>query len=158
LEHVGGFTEMMGEFLFTTRPSHSTKTYPRARPRSTPANFCEGFGRHAREGACCLGKAFLSYASQNSSARTRADPRRKFRERCGRHARAARAACEGRSCAAKRGRAQRRFGALHVGSRLGDKEHSGPLMKGLHAWMEAQLAEHKTEPNSGLGKAISYLP
>ena len=30
-------------------------------------------------------------------------------------------------------------------------------MKGLHAWMEAQLAEHKTEPNSGLGKAISYL-
>jgi transposase len=31
------------------------------------------------------------------------------------------------------------------------QEHSGPLMKGLH------LAEHKTEPNSGLGKAISYL-
>ncbi|MGB6392329.1 MAG: transposase [Candidatus Acidiferrales bacterium] len=24
-------------------------------------------------------------------------------------------------------------------------------------WMEAQFAEHKTEPNSGLGKAISYL-
>ena len=37
------------------------------------------------------------------------------------------------------------------------QEHSGPLMKGLHKWMEAQLAEHKTEPNSGLGKAISYL-
>src|SRR5882724_6352625 len=37
------------------------------------------------------------------------------------------------------------------------REHSGPLMKGLHEWMEAQLAEHKTEPNSGLGKAISYL-
>src|ERR1035438_5027135 len=37
------------------------------------------------------------------------------------------------------------------------QEHSGPLMKGLHAWMEAQLAEHKTDPNSGLGKAISYL-
>jgi transposase len=36
------------------------------------------------------------------------------------------------------------------------QEHSGPLMKGLHEWMEAQLAEHKTEPNSGLGKAISY--
>ena len=31
------------------------------------------------------------------------------------------------------------------------------MMKGLHEWMEAQLAEHKTEPNSGLGKAISYL-
>jgi len=37
------------------------------------------------------------------------------------------------------------------------QEHSGPLMKGLHEWMQAQLAEHKTEPNSGLGKAISYL-
>jgi transposase len=37
------------------------------------------------------------------------------------------------------------------------QEHSGPLMTQLHEWMEAQLAEHKTEPNSGLGKAISYL-
>jgi len=37
------------------------------------------------------------------------------------------------------------------------QEHCGPLMKDLHEWMEAQLAEHKTEPNSGLGKAISYL-
>jgi transposase len=37
------------------------------------------------------------------------------------------------------------------------QEHSEPLMKGLHEWMGAQLAEHKTEPNSGLGKAISYL-
>ena len=37
------------------------------------------------------------------------------------------------------------------------QEHSEPLMTGLHEWMEAQLAEHKTEPNSGLGKAISYL-
>jgi transposase len=37
------------------------------------------------------------------------------------------------------------------------REHSAPLMDELHAWMEAQFAEHKTEPNSGLGKAISYL-
>jgi len=37
------------------------------------------------------------------------------------------------------------------------QEHSGPLMAGLHEWMEAQLAGHKTEPNSVLGKAISYL-
>jgi hypothetical protein len=37
------------------------------------------------------------------------------------------------------------------------QEHSGPLMQDLHAWMEAQLAEHKTEPNSGLGKAMLYL-
>jgi transposase len=35
--------------------------------------------------------------------------------------------------------------------------NSAPLMDGLHEWMEAQFAEHKTEPNSGLGKAISYL-
>src|SRR5206468_8796218 len=37
------------------------------------------------------------------------------------------------------------------------QEHSAPLMQTLKEWMEAQLAEHKTEPNSGLGKAISYL-
>lgn len=37
------------------------------------------------------------------------------------------------------------------------QESSGPLMEDLHEWMEAQFAEHKTEPNSGLGKAISYL-
>ena len=30
-------------------------------------------------------------------------------------------------------------------------------MKQLHEWMEAQFAEKKTEPNSGLGKAIAYL-
>ncbi|MGH9608807.1 MAG: IS66 family transposase [Bryobacteraceae bacterium] len=37
------------------------------------------------------------------------------------------------------------------------REHSAPLMQALYEWMEAQFAEHKTEPNSGLGKAISYL-
>ena len=34
---------------------------------------------------------------------------------------------------------------------------SKPVMDELHRWLEAQLAEHKTEPNSGLGKAITYL-
>ena len=37
------------------------------------------------------------------------------------------------------------------------QEQSGPLMKTLKEWMEAQLAEHQTEPNSGLGKAIQYM-
>ncbi len=37
------------------------------------------------------------------------------------------------------------------------QEHSAPLMNDLHQWMEARFAEHKTEPNSGLGKAITYL-
>jgi transposase len=31
------------------------------------------------------------------------------------------------------------------------------VMEQLHAWLQAQLAEKKTEPNSGLGKAINYL-
>ena len=35
--------------------------------------------------------------------------------------------------------------------------HSAPVMGDLRQWMEAQFAEHKTEPNSGLGKAIAYL-
>ncbi|HMC58572.1 MAG TPA: IS66 family transposase [Candidatus Solibacter sp.] len=47
---------------------------------------------------------------------------------------------------------------LSAEDRLGfHQEYSGPLMNQLHEWMEAQLVEHKTEPNSGLGKAISYL-
>ncbi|MGA9259523.1 MAG: transposase, partial [Candidatus Sulfotelmatobacter sp.] len=35
--------------------------------------------------------------------------------------------------------------------------HSGPVMEQLHRWLEARFAERKTEPNSGLGKAITYL-
>lgn len=37
------------------------------------------------------------------------------------------------------------------------QEHSGPVMARLQEWLTVQVAEHKTEPNSGLGKAISYL-
>ena len=36
------------------------------------------------------------------------------------------------------------------------QEHSGPVMEKLHAWLNAQFAEKKVEPNSGLGSAISY--
>jgi hypothetical protein len=34
---------------------------------------------------------------------------------------------------------------------------SRPVMDKLYAWLEAQLDERRTEPNSGLGQAISYL-
>ena len=37
------------------------------------------------------------------------------------------------------------------------QEHSGPMMAGLQAWLRAQFAEKKVEPNSGLGEAITYL-
>jgi hypothetical protein len=37
------------------------------------------------------------------------------------------------------------------------QEHSQPLMDKLYGWLETQLAERKAEPNSGLGKAITYL-
>ena len=37
------------------------------------------------------------------------------------------------------------------------QERSRPVMEKLHSWLEAQFAERKTEPNSGLGKAITYL-
>jgi transposase len=33
---------------------------------------------------------------------------------------------------------------------------SGPVMEELEKWLKDQIAERKTEPNSGLGKAISY--
>jgi transposase len=34
---------------------------------------------------------------------------------------------------------------------------SAPLMAEFEKWMNAQIAERKVEPNSGLGKAISYM-
>jgi transposase len=37
------------------------------------------------------------------------------------------------------------------------QQYSAPVMEELHHWLEAQLAQKKTEPNSGLGKAILYL-
>jgi transposase len=37
------------------------------------------------------------------------------------------------------------------------QERSGPVMDELHRWLEAQLAQRKAEPNSGLGQAITYL-
>ena len=36
-------------------------------------------------------------------------------------------------------------------------EHSKKVMDDLKAWMKALLAEHKVEPNSGLGDAINYM-
>ena len=47
---------------------------------------------------------------------------------------------------------------LHAPERLRfHQQHSGPAMQELQDWMTAQLAEQKTEPNSGLGKAIQYM-
>ena len=37
------------------------------------------------------------------------------------------------------------------------QQYSRPIMDKLHSWMESQLAERKTEPNSGLGQAIGYM-
>jgi transposase len=37
------------------------------------------------------------------------------------------------------------------------QERSTPVMDELHGWLEAELAERRTEPNSGLGQAITYL-
>jgi transposase len=37
------------------------------------------------------------------------------------------------------------------------QQHSGPVMEQLHQWLEAQFARKQVEPNSGLGKAITYL-
>ena len=34
---------------------------------------------------------------------------------------------------------------------------SGPIMDGLHQWLERQFDERRVEPNSSLGKAISYM-
>ena len=37
------------------------------------------------------------------------------------------------------------------------QERSAPVREKLHFWLELQLAERRTEPNSGLCQAIRYL-
>ena len=37
------------------------------------------------------------------------------------------------------------------------QQHSAPVMEELRAWLTAQFAEKKVEPNSGLGMAMRYL-
>jgi len=37
------------------------------------------------------------------------------------------------------------------------QQHSAPVMEELHGWLQAQLGQKKTEPNSALGKAINYM-
>jgi len=37
------------------------------------------------------------------------------------------------------------------------QQNSGPVMKALRQWLDEQLKEKRTEPNSGLGKAMKYL-
>lgn len=37
------------------------------------------------------------------------------------------------------------------------QRHSQPVMDELEAWLQAQLAEKRVEPNSGLGTAMTYL-
>jgi transposase len=53
---------------------------------------------------------------------------------------------------------QARAQGVSPAERLGlHQTHSGPVMAELHAWLTAQLADRRVEPNSGLGRAIRYL-
>jgi len=54
--------------------------------------------------------------------------------------------------------AQAREDGLSPAARLAwHQAQSGPRMEGLHAWLTDQIAEHRVEPNSGLGQAIAYV-
>ena len=54
--------------------------------------------------------------------------------------------------------ADARAGGLTAEERLRfHQAHSGPVMQKLHGWLEGQFAGRKTEPNSSLGKAVTYL-
>ena len=35
--------------------------------------------------------------------------------------------------------------------------HSGPKMADLHTWLTEQIEQHRVEPNSSLGEAITYM-
>ena len=54
--------------------------------------------------------------------------------------------------------AQARQGKLSPSERLEfHQQHSGPVMEQLHQWLEARFALKEVEPNSSLGKAVTYL-
>jgi transposase len=54
--------------------------------------------------------------------------------------------------------AEARAQALSPEARLAwHQQHSQPLMDRLHDWCERQLREHRTEPNSRLGEALTYF-
>jgi transposase len=57
-----------------------------------------------------------------------------------------------------RNEAKAREQALSPEGRLAwHQAESGPVMEALHAWLQAQFADKLVEPNSGLGKAITYM-
>jgi hypothetical protein len=43
------------------------------------------------------------------------------------------------------------------GRLLFHQQHSGPLMETLYSWIDTEIKDTNIEPNSGLGKAISYM-
>ncbi|PJI37318.1 MAG: transposase, partial [Rhizobium sp.] len=48
--------------------------------------------------------------------------------------------------------------ALSAAERLAyHQTRSGPLLEGLHDWLEQQFQDRRVEPNSSLGKAFTYL-
>ena len=54
--------------------------------------------------------------------------------------------------------AKSRQAALSPPQRLAfHQAHSKPILDGLHRWMTQQFEQRRVEPNSGLGKAMSYL-
>ena len=54
--------------------------------------------------------------------------------------------------------AEARERKLSPGQRLQfHQQHSQPVMEKLHDWLEVQFAQKQVEPNSGLGKAITYF-
>jgi rRNA maturation protein Nop10 len=54
--------------------------------------------------------------------------------------------------------AETRRQAMPAAERLAyHQAHSGPLLEGLHDWLEHQFQDRLVEPNSSLGKAFSYV-
>jgi rRNA maturation protein Nop10 len=54
--------------------------------------------------------------------------------------------------------AETRRQAMPAAARLAyHQAHSGPLLAGLHDWLEQQFQDRLVEPNSSLGKAFTYL-
>lgn len=111
--------------------------------RGPPIQMCDALSRNTSKDFAAILANCLAHARRNF-----VDVAENFPEEC-RHVITLLGKVYANDAAAK---------GMRPGERLGyHRSESGPPMRELHEWMTARFDEKKTEPNSGLGKAFSYM-
>jgi hypothetical protein len=120
----------------------------RASQLATPVQMCDALSRNTPK---------LEDGTQILLANCLAHGRRQFVEVAANFPEACRYVLETLGCVYKYD-AEARATNLSPLERLRfHQQYSQPVMEKLQQWMEAQFAQHLVEPNSGLGKAITYF-